>query len=301
MTTTTRTSWAVTLLAGAAAALGLLLPNVYPDRAGTEAMLRGYDLVIIIVVVPALTAALIAQRRSRLGVLADLLELSLLAYLVYTYAYYILGTSYTTLMLLHLAVFSTALVALVLAAARLDSTAIGTALGPRTHVRPVAAVLMALTVGLGAMWIYYSVHSAVTGQVPPGSELVESATVVHLGIVLDLALLVPLYGVAAVLLWRRAAWGYVLGVVALVSGLLLQISYVVALLAQYAADVPGSVAWDPVEPVIILLYGAATVVLLVGLPRRVDETDQPSIPTAPDAPRATGTDEGSRRNHADAR
>jgi hypothetical protein len=32
----------------------------------------------------------------------------------------------------------------------------------------------------------------------------------HLGYVRDLSLLVPVYATAAVLLWRRAAWGYVL-------------------------------------------------------------------------------------------
>jgi hypothetical protein len=35
----------------------------------------------------------------------------------------------------------------------------------------------------------------------------ETDTVVHLGMALDLTLLVPLYAAAAVLLWRRAPWG----------------------------------------------------------------------------------------------
>jgi hypothetical protein len=47
-----------------------------------------------------------------------------------------------------------------------------------------------------------------------------------------------------------------------VAGTLHQVSYVVALLFQYAADVPGSVPMDPVEPAILLLFGTATVLLL---------------------------------------
>lgn len=42
-----------------------------------------------------------------------------------------------------------------------------------------------------------------SGKVPAGSSLVKSVSVVHLGIVLDLTVLVPLYSAAAVLLWRH--------------------------------------------------------------------------------------------------
>lgn len=67
-------------------------------------------------------------------------------------------------------------------------------------------------------------------------------------------MLVPLYVTAAVLLWRRAPWGYLLAALALVSGTLQQISYLVAMPFQAAADIPGAVAFDPLEPVIALLY-----------------------------------------------
>jgi len=97
-------------------------------------------------------------------------------------------------------------------------------------------------------------QNAATGDVPDGSRLVETTTVVHLGMALDLTLLVPLYGAAAILLWRRAAWGYVLGAIALFAGVLHQVSYVVSMPFQVAADVPGAVTFDPGEPVIVLLY-----------------------------------------------
>jgi hypothetical protein len=285
--TTHLTSWLATGLTGVATVLGLLLPGVYPTESGTEAMLRGYDLVTLLVVVPGLVVALVAQRRRGSRMPADLAEVTLLAYLVYTYAYYVLGTGFADLMLLHAAVFTGALVALVLAVSRLDTGAVAAAFAPDTHVRPAAVVLGLLAVSLGAMWVFYSVHSAVTGEVPPGSALVESDLVVRLGVVLDLTLIVPLYGAAAVLLWRRATWGLVLGVVALVSGLLHQLTYVVALLAQDAAGVPEAVAVDLVEPVIIALYVAGAVSLLLGLRRPA--LGAPSEPLDP------------RRNHVDAR
>jgi hypothetical protein len=99
------------------------------------------------------------------------------------------------------------------------------------------------------------------------TALVETDAIVHLGMALDLSLLVPLYAAAAVLLWRRAAWGCLLAPVALIAGLLHQVSYIVAMPFQVAAGVPGAGSYDPGEPVIVLLYLVATALLLHGARR----------------------------------
>lgn len=242
-----------------AAALGLAVGGVYgPDPAAAQ-MLRGFDAVTLVVIGPALLLAVRSERRG--STTGTLFTASLLAYLGYTYLYYLLGAGFTDLMLLHAPLLTTTLVALVLTLRDLPVPSLGDrATGGGARV--AAGVLALLAVSLGAMWTYAVVAHAVDGTLPAGSSLVESGTMVHLGIVLDLSLLVPLYAAAAVLLWRRRAWGVVLGALALVAGTLHQVSYVVALLFQYAADVPGSVPMDPVEPVILLLFGIATVLLL---------------------------------------
>jgi hypothetical protein len=114
------------------------------------------------------------------------------------------------------------------------------------------------------MWVVVSVQFALTGQVPAGSALVETDSLVRLGIALDLALLVPSYALAAVLLWRRRPWGYVLAGTLLISGVVHQIGYLVALPVQVAARVPGATAFDPVEPVIAGGFLLAAAALLAG-------------------------------------
>jgi hypothetical protein len=47
-----------------------------------------------------------------------------------------------------------------------------------------------------------------------------------------------------------------------------QLSYVVAMPFQVAADVSGAVAFDPGEPVIVLVYLTASTLLLRGARRR---------------------------------
>lgn len=258
---------ALALLATAAAASGLLVDGVYRGPAATAEMLRAFDLVTL-VVAPALAATTLLARRGRAR--ARLVGAGLVAHLVYTYAYYAFGTGFNDLFLLHVATLATGTVALVLALADLDADAVTRHLAGRARARSVAGMLGVLAASLGLLWSYAAVANAVTGETPAGSRLVETDLVVHLGMALDLVLLVPLYAVAAVLLWRRRPWGLVLASVALVAGVVQQVSYQVALLFQSAAEVPGAVAFDPGEPVVALFYVVAGVLLLRRtVPRRL--------------------------------
>jgi hypothetical protein len=255
----------VLVLMSVASVAGLLVDGLYRDPLPTSSMLRGYDLVTLVVAVPALGAAVVGVRRR--SPLAELVWVGLLAAAAYTYAIYVFGTAFNALFLLHVAVLSGAVFALVLALAAADPAATGNRIHLRRSRPVVAMILGALAVGLGGMWVYVSLRFAATGEVPAGSALVETAETVHLGIALDLAFLVPTYGAAAVLLWRRSAWGELLAAIALVSGVVHQIGYLVAMPFQVAAGVPGAVATDPAEPIIVALFALAAALLLIPIAR----------------------------------
>jgi hypothetical protein len=256
----------VAVLMSIASLLGLLLPDVYQAPASLTAMYRGYDLVTLVLVVPLLSNLLIGVRGR--SPFAELVWVGLLAATIYTYAFYVFGAAFNDLLLVHVGVFAGAGVALVLALTSLDVSAIADRFAARTPVRLVGVLLAVLAMGLAGMWIAGSVRFAVTGEVPPGSALVESDALVHLSIVLDLSLLVPIYVASCVLLWRRAPWGYVLAAIALVSGIVQQVGYFVALPFQTGAHVPGAVAFDPYEPVISLPYVVGALLLLGSLATR---------------------------------
>ena len=259
-------SMAILVLMAAAAVAGLLVDGLYQDADSVAAMFRGYDLVTLVIAVPVLAITLLpALRRSAR---AQLLWVGVLAYAVYNYANYVFGTAFNDLFLVHTALFSLSVFALALALANLDVTGIARQFSPRTAVRTAGAILMLLAVGLAAMWIFNSVRFAVTGQPPDESLLVLPAANQHVGYVLDLALLVPASILAAVLLWRRAAWGYLLGTVVAVFGVVYQIDYMVALIFQTSAGVPGATAFDPQEPLIVAAYLVTTALLLGSVRRR---------------------------------
>jgi hypothetical protein len=237
----------------------------------TAEMLRGYDLITLVVVVPALAWASTGTRRASTP--ARLIAAAALAYLGYTYGYYLFGNGFTDLLLVHVLVFAGSVVALFRALLGFRSAAT-VSLGSRA-ARGAAVTLAVLAVALGGMWTAACVGYIATGELPAGSKLVETDQVVQLGIVLDLAILVPLYATAAAQLWRGRSWGLVLGAVTLLAGILHQLSYLAALLFQDAAGVPGAVRFDPLEPVIVLIYLTGAL-LLVHAVRHPDAAAAPS-------------------------
>jgi hypothetical protein len=60
----------------------------------------------------------------------------------------------------------------------------------------------------------------------------------------------------------------VLAGLAVLPGILHQVTYLVAMPFQVASDVPDAVSSDPGEPVIVLAYVAAAVLLLLGTRHR---------------------------------
>ncbi|MFA9431141.1 hypothetical protein [Egicoccus sp. AB-alg2] len=254
---------AVALLVAGASAAGLLVGGLYTDPPAVAVMFRGYDLVTLVLVAPLLVLTLVPSLRDR--VTTTLLRVGLLAFCVYDYAYYLFGAELNATLLAHVAIFTGSLYALVLSVMTLDVAALAEHFAATTPVRTVAAILALLGGALAAIQLLGLATFAVTGAAPQEpSQLVVPLTFTRLGAVLDLALLVPTYLLAAVLLWRRRGGGYLIAVTVLVAGLLHQASYVSGMLFQLAADIPGA-AFDPVEPVIIVLYLAAAVLLLANV------------------------------------
>lgn len=255
-------AWVAAGLALVAALLGLLVGGLHVGSRSTIEIFRGYDLVTAVVVAPSLAVAADRVRRGSLA--AQLVAAGLLADLVYAYAFRLFGAPASDAFLLHVAVFATALAGLVLVVADVDVPAVAARFRDRTRRAVVAVPLAVLAVSLGVMWVWAGIDLTLTGAVPEGSRLVESDAMVRLGMALDLALQVPLYGAAAVLVWRRSGWGHLLAAIALVSGIAEQLAYFAAMPFQVLAGVPGAVWFDPLEPVVLALYVIGAVGLWLG-------------------------------------
>jgi hypothetical protein len=215
-------------------------------------MFRGYDLIALVIVAPLLAVTLLpALRRS---VRAQLLWTGGLAYAVYHSAPYVFGTKFNDIFLVHVAVFSLSVFAFGLAIAKpgrpRDSPPV-----QRPDARTVDRCDPPASGGHAGGVLDRSFDPVRDhGRNPGGKlELIVPTATTHLGWVLDLSMLVPAYALAGILLWRRAAWGYVLAAVVLVGGSVQQIDYVTALVFQANEHIPGASGFDPFEPVIVTL------------------------------------------------
>lgn len=247
----------------AASATGLWVDGLYRDPDSLIAMFRAYDLVTLVVVAPLLAATLVPALAHRPRV--RLLRVSLLAYCIYTYAYYVFGAQYNAVLLLHVAIFATSLSALVASLGHREVARLGSSFTARTPARTVAAVLVILGCALAVMWTIAALNFAVRGVVPGDpSVLVVPPALTRLGAVLDMSLLVPAYIVAGILLWRRRAWGFVIATIVLVSGTLHQVGYAAAMVFQDRAGIPGA-SYDAAEPIIFGLFAAGATLLLANV------------------------------------
>lgn len=134
----------------AASVLGIVVDGLYREGPWAREAFRGGDVVTLVLVVPVLIGALLLVRRG--SVRATVVWLGALVYAVYNYAYYVFGASFNDAFLIHIAIFSSSIFALVFAASRLDVTAMAEPLrrGPRL-ARWIGGFLTLVGVGQGGL------------------------------------------------------------------------------------------------------------------------------------------------------
>lgn len=250
---------------------GLWMPGLYQDPLEVGATLRAYDLVTLVLAVPLLVGSLVMSRRGSVG--AQLTWLGVLMYSGYNYAIYVFGSAFNDMFLVHVAVLPMSAAAAVFVLLDLDVAAVRGRFRPGTPVRSISVVLLLVGLGLAGMWVFHSLRFAFTGTPPGESELVLPMQAVHLAYALDLVLFVPGCVLASVLLWRRSPWGYVLATAVLVFGALYQVNYMVALVFQADAGVPGAPGFDPAEPFVAGVFLVALVIMGVSMRRAARRSD----------------------------
>lgn len=185
---------------------GLLVPTIYRDPVVLLPQNLGTDFVTLLVGLPLLAGSTLAMRAG--SPRARILWLGALGLLVYVYGMYALGVRWNELFLAYIALFGLSLFALIIGLVRTDAARIRAGVATGAPVRSVAAYLIAIAVMVAAMWLAEEVGALLRGTVPPTVLQFEAPTnIVH---VFDLGLVLPAMVLAALMLLRDQAWGYVL-------------------------------------------------------------------------------------------
>jgi hypothetical protein len=124
--------------------------------------------------------------------------------------------------------------------------------------RTIAVALAVMGVLLLVMWLGRIVPAVVSDSAPEGIESYSTLVIPAL----DLAFVVPLSFLAAVLLWRKRAWSYLLTSIARIKVAALALAVTAMALAQVLAGVSVALGDVVLFPLLALVFAGFTVVLL---------------------------------------
>lgn len=227
----------------------------YWDTVSSAAQMQANDLVTLLVGLPLLAISCWLARRGSLR--GGLLLTGTLGFFLYTYMSMCFGTAYNRLFLVYVALFGLSLYAFILSMMSFDLPTLPQRFDERLPRRGIAGLLLFVAAFLLLAWLGRIAPSLFSDQLPP----LENTTSLFIQ-AMDLALIVPLCVVAAVLLLRRSAWGYLLSAVALLKFITMGLAVSVMVLNMARVGVPVSVVELLIFPVITVLNLIMAVALL---------------------------------------
>jgi hypothetical protein len=207
----------------------------YYDTVSTAAQEQGNDVITLVVGLPLLVVSTwFAFRGSLRG---RLLLTGTLGFFLYTYMSMSMLTSYNSLFLVYVALFTLSLYAFILSLLAVDVLALPRHFSPRLPHRFIALVLFAVGGFLVVAWLGRILSPMVRGETP----VMENTTTLVIQ-AMDLALIAPLAIIGGLLLLRRTAWGYLLASIAVLKGLTMALGVSAMGLNMVWQGVPDSMA-----------------------------------------------------------
>jgi len=192
----------------------LLRPSIYRDADWARMQWPGNDAVTLLIAVPTLIASALGAHRGSAS--ARLVMLGGLSYALYSDTFYLFGAAFNSHFLLYCATYASSSMGLITGFASLDLASLGFPRG--RAAKWVAGYMIAWSFLLGGLWVGQSLTFVFSGQLPEVVRVSGHPTSVVFAA--DLAMMVPAVAWGGWLLWRRVAWGYALGVVLNVKGVI---------------------------------------------------------------------------------
>jgi len=182
------------------AATGLLGRDIYEPFALPKYIQesRAQDLITLALGVPLLVVGLLGLRCDRAWAVP--LLTGVLAYELYVYALYVIGGIYSALFLPYVAVTSLSLYGIIGLLVGVDAARLQRLARPSLPRRWIGAFFAIIALVFAIIWIGQVITTIRTGIVDSG----------HVIFCIDLVIVLPAFGIAAVKLFRREAFGDVL-------------------------------------------------------------------------------------------
>jgi hypothetical protein len=256
-----RLSTTLAVIAALAAAATFFVPGVLRGVVVMNGSARGTALVVFGVAVPTLALAMWAASRG--SVRAQIVWLGAIGYILYNTVLFLFATPFNNLFLLYVAMMSLAIwsTAMVIRGMGVDS--FPELFSPRLPVRAIGAYLLAIALLNALLWMRSIVPGVLSTTSPAfldGTGMPTSAVFVQ-----DLVFWLPLMAVAAVWLWKKQAWGYVVAGAMLVTYEIEAIGVAVDQWMGHGADPASAVASAAAVPLFAAIFAIGLIPLAIYL------------------------------------
>jgi len=231
------------------------------DTVSSAAQMQANDLVTLVVGLPLLAVSVFLARRGLLR--GRLLLTGTLGFFLYTYMSMCFGAAYNRLFLVYVALFSLSLHAFILSMMSFDLATLPAHFSEKLPRRGIAGMLIFTAAFLALAWLGRIAATFSPGAVP----VLENTTSMFIQ-AMDLALIMPLCVLAAVLLVRRSPWGYLLASVGVLKFVTMGLAVSLMGVNQARVGAPVSAIELVVFPIITLLNLALAVLLLRSVKER---------------------------------
>jgi hypothetical protein len=199
-------SGSLAVVAATAAAATFFVPGVLRGPAVMNGSARGTALVMLLVGIPLLVVSMYVAAHGSMR--ARVVWLGAVAYFIYNAVMFVLATPFNQLYLVYEAMLALSIWSAILVIHGIDLDSFAQRFSPALPARAIATYVLVI-VGLNSLvWL--------AGAVPAVLSTSSPAVLVGTGLVTvptydqDLAFWLPLTAMAAVWLWRRQAWGYLI-------------------------------------------------------------------------------------------
>jgi hypothetical protein len=227
----------------------------YWDTVSSAAQMQANDLVMLVLGAPLLAVSFWLSLRGSLR--GRLLLAGTLGFILYTYITMCFGAAYNPLFLVYVALFSLSLFAFILSMMSFNLETLPEHFSEKLPRDWIAGLLFFAGGFLLLAWLGRIVPPLLTGETPP----LENVTSLFIQ-AMDLALIVPLCGLAGILLLRRSPWGYLLASVGMLKFLTMGLAVSLMGFNMLRVGVPVSAVELVVFPIIALVNLVMVVILL---------------------------------------
>jgi hypothetical protein len=222
----------------AAAALTFFVPGVLSGPAAMNGSARGTALVVLALALPVLLWSMWTARAG--GAHAVVVWVGACAYLLYNALLFTFATPFNELFLIYVAMLSLSLWTVIAMLASIDVHQLRRRFSQRTPVVPIAVYILTIVVLNTFVWLRGIVPALVDET--PTAFLEDTGLTTNPVYVQDLAFWLPLAALAAIWLWQRRAWGYLIAGSVLVMWVIEAVSVAVDQWFGHAADPTSTVA-----------------------------------------------------------